>query len=103
MLLKTENKRVKKLYDKYDKINSSNSLSFINDSNIEVGWRESKYISPINKSEIISYLKENKLEELKKILMSYENQRDKFFEEIKSKEGLLEELKEATVQEVNKI
>lgn len=101
MLLKTENKRVKMLYDKYDKINSNNSLSFIDDYNIKTGWQQSKYISPMNKNEIIVCLKENKLEELKKILTSYENQRDEFFEEIKSKEGLLEELKEATVQEVN--
>lgn len=101
IFLKTENKRVKKLYDKYDKINPDNPLSFNDDYDIEVGWQESKYISPINKDEVIIYLKENKLEELKKILMSYENQRDEFFKEIKSKEGLLEELKEVAFQEKN--
>ena len=87
---------------KYNKINSNDDIEFKNEE-IEVGWKENEYISPITKEQLKNYLQNNDFEKIINLCKEFENKKDTYFEQKPSKEGILEVFKDISSQNINLI
>ena len=100
--LKLKNTRIRELIKKYNKINSNDEIEFKNEE-IEVGWKENEYISPITKEQLKDYLQNHDFEKIINICKEYENIKDTYFDKKPSKEGILEIFKDISSENINLI
>ena len=100
--LKLKNTRISELSKKYNEINSNDDIEFKNEE-IEVGWKENEYISPITKKQLKDYLQNNDFEKIINLCKEYENIKDSYFDKKSSKEGILEVFKDTSSQNINLI
>lgn len=100
--LKSNNNKINELIKKYNKINSNDDIEFKNEE-IEVGWKENEYISPITKEQLKNYLQNNDFEKIINLCKEFENKKDTYFEQKPSKEGILEVFKDISSQNINLI